>query len=174
MTTKTQRELVLEYWGRVYDICDAYNKQHGTSIKPQQCVKHCGGKWNLKEHPMFDGHKYDLAVAIIEGKPVFVGDKIYTKDKGLERIITGRSQIIGHIFTNAGPRDMDNLTLTPPKPKRTFDLNGKQLPCPSNNEFCDTYLLDILGEYYYFESIEDRNNVAQAIDILFNNARDKE
>ncbi len=58
--------------------------------------------------------------------------------------------------------------------KRTFDLNGQQLPCPSNNEFCDTYLLDILGEYYYFESMEDRNNVAQAIDILFNNARDKE
>lgn len=172
MTTKTQRELVLEYWGRVYDMCDAYNKQHGTSIKPQQCVKHCGGKWNLKEHPMFDGHKYDLAVAIIEGKPVFVGDKIYTKDKGLERIITGRSQIIGHIFTNAGPRDMDNLTLTPPKPKRTFDLNGKQLPCPS--EDYDESVLELLGEHYYFDSIEDRNEVAREIIKLLDNALDKE
>jgi len=162
MTTKTQRELVLEYWGRVHDMCDAYNKQHGTSIKPQQCVKHCGGKWNLKEHPMFDGHKYDLAVAIIEGKPVFVGDKIYSKR-------TGQGITLTEGFLSA-----IHYTLTPPKPKRTFDLNGKQLPCPSNNEFCDTYLLDILGEYYYFESMEDRNNVAQAIDILFNNARDKE
>lgn len=161
MTTKTQRELVLEYWGRVYDMCDAYNKQHGTSIKPQQCVKHCGGKWNLKEHPMFDGHKYDLAVAIIEGKPVFVGDKIYSKR-------TGQGITLTEGFLSA-----IDYTLTQPQ-KRTFELNGKQLPCPSNNEFCDTYLLDILGEYYYFESMEDRNNVAQAIDILFNNARDKE
>ena len=162
MTTKTQRELVLEYWGRVHQMCDAYNKQHGTNIQPQQCVKHCGGKWNLKEHPMFDGHKYDLAVAIIEGKPVFVGDKIYHKaHKHCVKIIEGDF-------------DYRYWTLTPPKPKRTFDLNGKQLPCPSNNEFCDTYLLDILGEYYYFESMEDRNNVAQAIDILFNNARDKD
>jgi len=58
--------------------------------------------------------------------------------------------------------------------KRTFELNGQQLPCPSNNEFCDTYLLDILGEYYYFESMEDRNKVAKEIIDLLNNARDKE
>ena len=162
MKTKTQRELVLEFWGRLYDMCDDYNKRHGTNIKPQDCVKHCGGKWNLKEPPMFDGHKYDLAVAIIEDTPVFVGDKIYHKaHKHCVKIIEGDF-------------DYRYWTITPPKPKRTFNLNGQQLPCPSNNEFCDTYLLDILGEYYYFESMEDRNNVAQAINILFNNARDKE
>ena len=161
MKTKTQRELVLEFWGRLYDMCDDYNKRHGTNIKPQDCVKHCGGKWNLKEPPMFDGHKYDLAVAIIEDTPVFVGDKIYTKRTCQEITVT------------EGFLSAIDYTLTQPQ-KRTFDLNGQQLPCPSNNEFCDTYLLDILGEYYYFESMEDRNNVAQAINILFNNARDKE
>ena len=58
MTTKTRRELNLEYWGRVHDMCDAYNKQHGTSIKPQQCVKHGGDIWNLKNtNPMFDGDR---------------------------------------------------------------------------------------------------------------------
>ena len=163
MTTKTQRELNLEYWCRVHQMCAAYNKQHGTNIKPQQCVKHCGDICNFKNvHPMFDGHKYDLAVAIIEDKPVFVGDKIYSKR-------TGQGITLTEGFLSA-----IDYTLTPPKKKRTFDLNGKQLPCPSNNEFCDTYLLDILGEYYYFESMEDRNNVAQAINILFNNARDKD
>ena len=162
MKNKTQREWNLEYYGRVHDMCDDYNKQHGTNIQPQQCVKHCGGKWNLKEHPMFDGHKYDLAVAIIDDTPVFVGGKIYSKR-------TGQGITLTEGFLSA-----IDYTLTPPKKKRTFDLNGQQLPCPSNNEFCDTYLLDILGEYYYFESMEDRNNVAQAIDILFNNARDKE
>ena len=159
MTTKTQRELVLEYWGRVYDMCDAYNKQHGTSIKPQQCVKHCGGKWNLKEHPMFDGHKYDLAVAIIEGKPVFVGDKIYTKRAGQE------------VTVSEGFLSAIDYTLTQPQ-KRTFELNGKQLPCPS--EDYDESVLELLGEHYYFESIEDRNEVAREIIKLLDNARDKD
>ena len=160
MTTKTQRELNLEYWGRIHDMCDAYNKQHGTSIKTQDCVKHCGGKWNLKEHPMFDGHKYDLAVAIIEDKPVFVGDKIY--HKSMKHSVT----IIEGAFY-----DCRYWTLTPPKPQRTFELNGKQLPCPSKD---DNYPLEILGEFYYFESREDRNKVAKAINYLLDNARDKE
>ena len=161
MKNKTQRELNLEYWGRVHDMCDAYNKQHGTSIKPQQCVKHCGGKWNLKEHPMFDGHKYDLAVAIIDDTPVFVGDKIYHKaHKHCVKIIEG---------------DFDYRYWTlipPPKPKRTFELNGKQLPCPS--EDYDESVLELLEEHYYFDSIEDRNEVAREIIKLLDNALDKE
>lgn len=163
MTTKTQRELNLEYWGRIHDMCDAYNKEHGTNIDTKQCVKHCGGKWNLKEHPMFDGHKYDLAVAIIEDKPVFVGDKIY--HKGMKHCV----KIIEGAFY-----DYRYWTLTPPKKKRTFDLNGKQLPCPSNNEFCDTYMLDIIGVNYYFESMEDRNIVARELLNLIADARDKD
>ena len=162
MKNKTQRELNLEYWRRIHDMCDAYNKQHGTNIQPQQCVKHCGGKWNLKEHPMFDGHKYDLAVAIIEDKPVFIGDKIYSKR-------TGQGITVTEGFLSA-----IDCTLTPPKKKRTFDLNGKQLPCPSNNEFCDTYMLDIIGVNYYFESMEDRNIVARELLNLIADARDKE
>lgn len=55
--------------------------------------------------------------------------------------------------------------------KRTFELNGQQLPCPSKD---DNYLLEILGEFYYFESREDRNKVAKAINDLLDNARDKE
>jgi len=158
---KTQRELNLEYWGRVHDMCDSYNKQHGTNTQPQQCVKHCGYIWNSKmQHPMFDGDRYDLAVAIIEDKPVFVGDKIYHKaQKHCVPILEG---------TFYDPR---YWTLTPPKPKRTFELNGKQLPCPSKD---DNYPLEILGEFYYFESIEDRIKVAKAINDLLVNVRDKD
>ena len=162
MKTKTQRELNLDYYGRVHDMCDAYNKQHGTNTQPQQCVKHGGYIWNLKmQHPMFDGDRYDLAVAIIEGKPVFVGDKIY--HKGMKHCV----KIIEGAFY-----DYRYWTLTPPKPKRTFDLNGKQLPCPS--EDYDESVLELLGEHYYFESIEDRNEVAREIIKLLNNARDKD
>jgi len=160
-TNKTQRELNLEYWGRVYDMCDAYNKQHGTSIKPQDCVKNDGYIWNSKVNPLFDGRKYDLAVAIIEDTPVFVGDKIYTKRTCQEITVT------------EGFLSAIDYTLKPPK-KRTFELNGKQLPCPSNNEFCDTYMLDIIGVNYYFESMEDRNIVARELLNLIADARDKD
>ena len=161
MTTKTQRELNLEYWGRVHDMCDAYNKQHGTSIKPQQCVKYYGNVWDLPiKHPVFDDRRYDLAVAIIEDTPVFVGDKIYHKaHKHCVKIIEGDF-------------DYRYWTLTPPKPKRTFELNGKQLPCPS--EDYDESVLELLGEHYYFESIEDRNEVAREIIKLLDNALDNE
>ena len=161
MKTKTQRELNMEYWGRVYDMCDAYNKQHGTSIKPQQCVKYYGNVWDLPiKHPVFDDKNYDLAVAIIEDTPVFVGYKIYTKRTGQEIIVT------------EGFLSAIDYTLTPPKKKRTFDLNGKQLPCPS--EDYDESVLELLGEHYYFDSIEDRNEVAREIIKLLDNALDKE
>jgi len=161
MKTKTQRELNLEYWGRVYDMCDSYNKQHGTSISPQQCVKNDGYIWNSKVNPLFDGRKYDLAVQIIEGKPVFVGDKIYHKaQKHCVPIMEGAFY------------DPRYWTLTPPKPKRTFELNGQQLPCPG--EDYDESVLELLGEHYYFDSIEDRNEVAREIIKLLDNARDKD
>jgi len=159
MKNKTQRELNLEYWGRVYDMCDSYNKQHGTSISPQQCVKNDGYIWNSKVNPLFDGRKYDLAVAIIEDTPVFAGDKIYTKRTCQEITVT------------KGFLSAIDYTLTQPQ-KRTFDLNGKQLPCPS--EDYDESVLELLGEHYYFDSIEDRNEVAREIIKLLDNALDKE
>jgi len=161
MTTKTRRELNLDYYGRVHDMCDAYNKRHGTSISPQQCVKHYGDVWNIPtKHPVFDDRGYDLAVAIIEDTPVFVGGKIYSKR-------TGQGITLTEGFLSA-----IDYTLTPPKKKRTFDLNGKQLPCPS--EDYDESVLELLGEHYYFDSIEDRNEVAREIIKLLDNALDKE
>lgn len=159
MKNKTQREWNLEYYGRVHDMCDAYNKQHGTNIQPQQCVKYYGNSWESINHPAFDGTNYYLAVAIIEDKPVFVGDKIYTKRAGQE------------VTVSEGFLSAIDYTLTQPH-KRTFDLNGKQLPCPS--EDYDESVLGLLGGCYYFDSIEDRNEVAKEIIKLLDNARDKD
>ena len=161
MKNKTQRELKLEYWGRVHEMCDSYNKQHGTNIRPQRCVKYYGNVWDLPiKHPVFDDKNYDLAVAIIEDTPVFVGGKIYSKR-------TGQGITLTEGFLSA-----IDYTLTPPKKKRTFDLNGKKLPCPG--EDYDESVLELLGEHYYFDSIEDRNEVAREIIKLLDNALDKE
>ena len=161
MTIKTQRELNLEYWGRVHDMCDAYNKQHGTSIKPQQCVKYYGNVWNLPiKHPVFDDKNYDLAVAIIEDTPVFVGDKIYSKR-------TGQGITLTEGFLSA-----IDYTLTPPKEKRTFNLNGQQLPCPGTAP-CG-FTISMLGHNFYYEEYEDVKKVERAIFDMLNNARDKD
>ena len=159
MTTKTQRELFLEYCGRVYDMCDAYNKQHGTNIKPQDCVKYDANVLESTTQTVFYGTKYDLAVAIIDDTPVFVGDKIYTKRTGQE------------VTVSEGFLSAIDYTLTPPKPKRTFDLNGKQLPCPETAP-CG-FTLSLFGHNFYYEEYEDVNKVERAIDML-NNARDKD
>lgn len=164
MTTK-QRELNLEYWGRVHDMCDAYNKQHGTNIKPQQCVKLNGNLWNLDEHPVLteEPSSYSLAVAIIEDMPVFVGDKIYYKLDGSMHTVGNNMPVIVAY----------NWTLKAPKPKRTFELNGNQLPCPSYES--NNYRIYLLGEYFCcFDSIDDRNKVAKALMNLLDDARYKD
>jgi len=165
---KTQRQLNLEYWGRIHDMCDSHNAKCGVKkINTQDCVNVGGALYSKCHfgHPDFARPvgDYKLAVGIVDNTPVFAGDTVYDKKNLSAMVLTNNIRLNSKYWT-----------LTPPKPKREFELNGKMLPCPSNNEFCDTYLLDILGEYYYFESMEDRNNVAQAINILFNNARDKE
>ncbi len=161
MKNKTQREWNLEYYGRVHDMCDDYNKQHGTNIQPQQCVKYYGNVWDLPiKHPVFDDKNYDLAVAIIDDTPVFVGYKIYTKR-------TGQGITVTEGFLSA-----IDYTLTPPKKKRTFDLNGKQLPCPETAQ-CG-FTLSLFGHNFYYEEYEDVNKVERAIFDMLNNARDKE
>lgn len=163
MTTKTRRDLNLEYWGRIHNMCDAYNKQHGTNIKPQQCIKVDGGKWNVSQHPFFDTDpsEYSLAVAIIENKPVFYGDDIYFKQDGA-RVTVVPGSTINH----------KAWTLTPPKKKRTFELNGQQLPCPT--DIFDDFMLDVFGEYFCFKSVDDINKVKKAILDVLKNARAKD
>ena len=162
MKTKTQRELNLEYWGRVHDMCDAYNKQHGTSIKTQDCVKNRGNVWSLPtKHPVFDDRNYSLAVAIIEDTPVFVGDKIYHKaQKHCVPVMEGAFY------------DPSYWTITPPKEKRTFNLNGHQLPCPETAP-CG-FTISLFGHNFYYEEYEDVNKVERAIFDMLNNARDKD
>ena len=123
-------QLYLDY-SRVIEMCTS------TALEdmPWLAVKHKGGGFD--RHPSFDGgDDYKFAVAILEDKPVFVGDILYKKDNG-------RKAIIDKLFDDGLLRiDFDNSPAIwksisgaftwqpPPKPKRTFNLNGVELPCP--------------------------------------------
>lgn len=157
---KTQREFNLEYWGRVHDMCTTYNKEHQGNVNPWECVKltdpsDLRDEVFIKDHPNFKeimDYTYcvEFAVAILEGKPVFVGDTLYTKGKGLPRKVTGVSQWHESVFTEQGGRMLDSLTWTPPASKRTFMLNGVEFPCPVENrdkQYTDRHFASLQFEF---------------------------
>ncbi len=163
---KTQRQLNLEYWGRIHDMCDSHNAKCGVKkINTQDCVNVGGALYSKCHfgHPDFARPvgDYKLAVGIVDNTPVFAGDTVYDK-KNLSAMV----------LTNNIRLDSKYWTLTPQKPKREFELNGKMLPCPIDNY--GGVRMDFLGIDYYFGSIEDRNKVAKEIRDLLSCARDKE
>lgn len=109
-------------------MCTTYNKEHQGNVNPWECVK-LDSFNGAPEHPKFnlEPDRYQFAVAILEGKPVFAGDKVYSKT--------------GELFDWSDPDCLRQInfpniwTWTPPAPKRTFTLNGVELPCPVQNVY---------------------------------------
>jgi hypothetical protein len=141
----------------------------GTELAdtPWVCVKVFGLKFT--NHPKFCDapEKYEFAVAALKGKPVFIGDTVYYKCDGEETtvmIVDNGGIIIVRDSNGEGDRfHSDKFTWTPPAPKRTFNLNGVELPCPVSKLSEHTNLLNI-GQYYFnFESTNDADRVKNAI-----------
>lgn len=108
---KTYEQLMQHYWGVIVPMAEA------AGINSWECVKYRGEK--TCGHPNFTLHRhlYTFAVAALEGKPVFVGDKLWLK---------GGHQITveDNLYINTGV-----MTWTPPA-KRTFEINGHEVPEP--------------------------------------------
>lgn len=172
---KTSDDLQEHYWSVIVPMCRKHNAEHATDVKPWECVRLNGGVINcgIEQHPAFicAPEEYTFALAILEGRGVFVGDEIYGK-------------LTGHKFQWDDPAHLEQInypadvwTCTPPTKKRTFMLNGVELPCPINHDderYAQGVLLDFCGVNYEFESISDRNLVAKTINDLLTTARDKE
>ncbi len=148
------------------DMCDSYNEEHGTDIKPWECVRYVRGDAVPNETFLLAainvGCPLTFALAIIEGKPVFRGDDLYIKG-------ADKPYLINWDYINV---NWDEWTWEPPAKKRTFTLNGVELPCPVKD--MNGCFLDFLGMDYYFESVADRNKVSSVIYNLLTAARDKE
>lgn len=167
-------ELNREYWGRVHDMCA------GTNVKPWECVKL--GDNLFDEHPRFDDDlsEYVIAVAVLEDRPVFVGDTIYYKCDGekLEIVRAGRNGdiIIKELFNREVSIEFftDDFTWTPPATKRTFRINDDELPCPvsPNKDFTQTGF-NIDNVPFCFNSFKEAVAVKQALVKLLTEARDK-
>ena len=168
---KTQRELSLEYWGRVHNMCNYHKDRYGTDVNPWQCVKLDIDGEDLScfdDHPVFnawDKGKYTLAITILEGKPVFIGDKIFYKNSG-------------DLFDwdNWNDDDIDEMQeFCSWNPRRTFTINEWTLPCPEKViNTREQYSFMLNGNTYWFNTREERNQVMSVIEQILINARDKE
>ena len=135
---------------RVIDMCE------GTGVDPKFCWKYEGE--NINGMPYFDSEfeQYEFAVAILEGKPVFVGDKLYHIDGNGSYFTVDRTTV-----------RFNGLTWNPPN--RTFMLNGVKLPCPIRGSV--GVHLGFSGKDYFFASVDDRNKVSQAIIKILDEAK---
>lgn len=181
-------DLYLEY-ARVIKMCE------GTDLEdtPWFCVKINGTELDPARiiHPSFtrEPNLYSFAVAVLEGKPVWIDSKIYAKSPNYDmlngaivtRTVHGNlvaqfddgTQIQIYGFEN-GLETYFTWTPPPPTPNRTFTLNGVELPCPVGYSSVEKrYSFEIEDSIFYFDSIKNRNTVSYHLINLLTEARDK-
>jgi hypothetical protein len=101
---------------------------------------------------------YTFPLAVVEGKPVFVGDKLYNVDGTFAEILCNMSD--PELFAKKHSWNPP----TPIKPK-TFMLNGTKVPCPSIEP--GGYVLFIDNTNFYFRNRADSDRVKKYIfDLL--------
>ncbi len=142
-------------WARVLDMCE------GTEVNPNICWGYQGNRGD-NGVPKFtqDPGSYEFSVAILEGKPVFFGDTIYNKRLGSCHTVTDGTHISDVCWSG--------YSWNPPK--KTFLMNGEELPCPDRS---DKYELRIVGFHeniYYFYNNLDIRKVEAAINKLLQDA----
>ncbi len=144
-------------WARVLDMCEC------TNVSPDVCWKYDGEIANGKPALNTAPERHQFAVAILEDKPVFVGDKVYANNCTSPLIVGGISKQKGYIFVgNCINYDISILSWNPPK--KTFLLNGVELPCPDGNK--GGYQISLLSGRHYFSDFHDAQKVANAFDKL--------
>ena len=151
-----QNDLYIEY-ARVIEMCK------GTALEdtPWVCVRFNGGEFY--GHPRFDtlAKNYQFAPAILEDRPVFPGDILCFKPSGSEYVASK------HTTASA----VSDMTWQPPKPKRTFMINGVELPCPVKYPTNNFIRLGIC--LFSFNAEEDAELVLRELTKILTEARDK-
>lgn len=167
-------DLYLEY-ARVIQMCK------GTELEgtPWVCVKLNGENNFFKNHPDFT-HAYmewEFAVAVLEGRPVWVGDAVYlVLSNHTKSIISSYKDMSVFIDGAYFPsRELGKyFSLNPPKPKRTFTLNGVDLPCPIPNTVKRAKPRVVINNVsFFFDLFGDAKKVRDEIINLLTEARDK-
>ena len=129
-----------DLWRKFADMVDLCE---GTGIDPWKCVKFDGVVWGNRLGFEALPKCYQFALAIVEGKPVFEGDELYTKDVGkciaIKNTVDLQSAV--RVRLDGGTKRLfktNSLSWNPPK--RIFLLNGEELPLPK-----DEYIINSIA-----------------------------
>ena len=136
-------------WARVLDMCEGLNIKQSIIWR---CVKVEGMPLNEEPRFIFHSSRYSFAIAILEDKPVFVGDKVYSKFDGME--------------LRVDPSGFDWATVSWNPPKKTFMLNGEELPCPDRSNEFELKIVGFEENNYHFIKPCDIKKVEHAINKL--------
>ena len=150
---KNANEKYVEY-ARVINMCKLTKFEN----EPWKCIRVIGHNFTYNKHPIF-GSTLDctFAIAILEDESLFVGDKVYWKHDGTEFDWNKINLSLWDYLLN--------ITRTPPK--RTFTLNGVELPRPSKT---GKVSFGFVSELICFESYSDAEQVSSAIKRILEDA----
>lgn len=170
---KTQFDLWRKYCTETVPMAEA------AGVDPWLCVRYEGRIHDLG-HPTFLGlpENYTFALTVLEKRPVFVGDKVFSNNCTKPLTIKGLSKQYGYLSVGECTNyHIDILSWTPPTSKvtpkkRTFMLGDKELPCPDKNK--GGYQIALISSKHFFSDFHDAQKVANAIDEILTAARDKE
>jgi hypothetical protein len=108
---------------------------------------------------------YTFPVAVIEGKPVFLGDELY-ESSGYKITVTNGEALMADSLAL-------NYSWNPPKPK-TFTLNGVEFEAPSKQRTSEKqYHFSFLGVSYFFKDSKAGIDFLTCLQILLNGEQDK-
>lgn len=162
----TQAE-VFEQFARVSRLIE------GTELKLKDVFKYDGKEalTDVIAHSL-RSEKYSFALALVEGKPVFVGDTLYLTETvyGKSSVeITGIDKNTNYLTCLGGIAKLEILTWQ--VPKRTFTINGEELPLPTDKNGgspseSTVYYLTSDIQRFRWDSVEDRDRVQGALEKL--------
>ena len=141
-------------WARVLDMCESA----GISTKNAWKFE---GKFIGSDTPTFieDPDGYEFLIESLEGKPVFVGNKLYLE-----------GNIPYEVTNNTNPLWLLSRNPSWDPLKKTFMLNGVELPCPEDYTSDNNSILllracfDGINQTARFEF--SNNNAKKVLDVL--------
>lgn len=157
MSNITKRSDLFRQYARVMDMCE------GTNVSVLDCIKFSGRPWmKLNKHnnePEFscDLSCYDFAVAILEDKPLFIGDTVYHSTNGKM------------VISEYGPpvrEFIDQVTWN--MPERKIKIADVKLPRPLDGK--SSHQVGVCGTNYYFRSIYESREFMNGLIELINRA----
>lgn len=147
-------------WADVHKMCV------GTGVDPKHCVKIDDAV--CKFIPGFDckPETYRFALAIVENKPVFVGDTLWSNDYQRHVIVGHKSgdRILYVKDLNSVGSDIHIDELSWRSQQKTITINGKEFVAPDEQDTSKVQsYIDINGKCLFWDKMKYRDAVEKEL-----------